>query len=480
MSPQARDTSGTDGGKWWAMFALGLGVLMATLDISIVNVSLPTLMTALQTDFATIQWVILSYVLMVTSLLLGVARLGDILGKRKIYCLGLLVFTAGSLLCGLAPTVGRLIAFRALQGMGAVMTQALGAAIVTEVFPPYERGMALGVIGTIVSVGLALGPAVGGILIGLAGWRSVFLVNVPLGLVAFMAVLKFVPRSAPARTGQRFDLAGAAVLFMVLGGYALGMTLAQRHGFGQWNVLLFLGLAVIGLPLFILIQHRLSQPMLKLALFKNTLFSINLLMSFLVFIVLGGTFITPFFLELVMGYPTRHVGLFMMVVPVCMGLIAPISGSLSDRFGPRGISLIGLMVVVGGCLSVSTLHAGLDGPGIALRLAPLGLGLGIFSSPNNSAIMGGVSREHLGVASGLMALSRNLGHSSGIPLIGVLFTSQVMSAGGLAAGAKVTDAPPAALVAGISGTYRVAALVVTASVILAGLALWLDRGRRRA
>ena len=203
-------------GKWWAMAGIGSGVFMATLDISIVNISLPTMVDALHTSFATIQWVVLSYALVLTSMVLGAARLGDMFPKKRLYLAGLIIFTIGSLLCGLAPEVGWLIGFRALQGIGAVITQALGAAIITEIFPASERGKALGVIGGIVSVGLALGPAIGGILIGVVGWRSVFLVNVPIGVLGMFIVSRYVPQLPPSRLGQRFDILGAVIMLIAL------------------------------------------------------------------------------------------------------------------------------------------------------------------------------------------------------------------------------------------------------------------------
>ncbi|MEW5725000.1 MAG: MFS transporter, partial [Thermodesulfobacteriota bacterium] len=302
MTPDPEPTKAPAPNKWLAMLGVGLGVLMATMDVSIVNLSLPTLVTELHTDFPTIQWVILAYVVVVTSLMMGVARFGDMRGKKEVYTVGLSVFTLGSLLCGLAPSVGWLIGFRGLQGCGAVMTQALGAAIIAEVFPSSERGRALGIIGSIVSIGLALGPAFGGLLIGLAGWRSIFLVNVPLGGAALWVLTRFVPPSKPGPSGQRFDLVGAAVIFLTLGCYALGMTLGQRRGFGDGRVLTLLVSAAAGLALFLWTQKRAAQPMLDLGLFKNVLFSLNLLMSLLVFILVAGMFIMPFFLELVKGY----------------------------------------------------------------------------------------------------------------------------------------------------------------------------------
>jgi EmrB/QacA subfamily drug resistance transporter len=468
-----------EGDKWGTMLAVGAGIFMATLDFSIVNVSLPTLVRIFDTDFATIQWVVLAYVLVVTSNLLAVARLGDMLGMKKLYAAGLAIFTLGSLLCGLAPSVIWLIVFRGIQGLGAVMMQALGTAIVTYAFPPQERGKAMGVIGSTVSIGLALGPALGGILIGYVGWRSIFLVNVPIGAVGLLLVKKFVPSPQPA-PGQRFDPLGMALMFATLLSYALGMTWGQRRGFDLATVQALLIVAAVGLSVFIWTQRRVDQPMLDLNLFKNPLFSMNLIMGWLVFIVLAGTFILPFFLELVKGYSTEKIGTMMMVIPVCMGVIAPIAGNLADRYGPRLISVIGLAITVGGCVAISSFHEGLNYWQLALRLAPMGVGMGMFQSPNNSAVMGEAPRNRLGVASGLLALSRTLGHSSGLPLMGVVFTAHVMRAAGMdPARSSVTDAPASALVAGISGAYLTAAGVIALSTIVAVAAVVKSRKRMK-
>jgi len=463
--------------KWLSLAAVGLGVLMATIDISIVNVSLPTLVQALRTDFPTIQWVILSYVLVITSTMLSMARLGDMVGKKRIYQLGLTVFTLGSFLCGLSPSVGWLIGFRALQGCGAVMVQSLGIALVTEAFPAQERGRALGVMGGIVSVGLALGPPIGGLIIGLASWHWIFLINIPIGILAIGATGLFIPSLETKRGDQRFDLPGGLVLLATIIAYALGMTIGQHLGFRNTQVLLLLSGAVLGLGLFILVEKNSSQPMLSPALFKNVLFSINLIMGWLVFIVLGGTFTLPFYLELVKGFPTVKVGLLMMVVPLSMGLISLAAGALSDRFGPRGISLLGLLLLVAGCLSIAGLKVETTAVGYILHLLPLGLGLGLFLAPNNSAVMGGAPKEHLGVASGLLALSRTLGHTTGIPLAGVLFTTGMMASGRVPSAADLSQAPPQDLVNGLAATFHTTALMITIATALAALAFWLDRRR---
>lgn len=457
------------------MTGVGLGILMATLDISIVNISLPTLVKELHTDFATIQWVTVGYVLVLTSLMLGAARLGDIVGPKKVYLSGLAVFTLGSLLCGASPGVGWLIGFRAFQGLGAAMTQAVGVAIITMVFPPQERGRALGISGGIIAFGLAMGPAIGGLIIGLAGWRWVFLVNVPIGFLAGFVIWKHAPYLRTGQVGQRFDAAGALLLLLTLACYALAMTVGQRIGFATPAVLGLLAAAVVGLFSFVFLETRVNQPMIDLTIFRDPLFSLNLVMGFLTFVMNGGILILPFFLELVMGYSTEKAGLFMMAAPVSMGMVSLWAGTLSDRHGSRLISLIGLLILVGGCLAVGTLHAGVSGLGYLLRVAPIGIGMGLFQAPNNSAVMGRAPRNRLGVASGLLSLSRTLGTSTGLPLMGALFTAHVVALSGLPKLTDLTDLPHEAIAAAVAGTYRTAALFGVVVVVLAWSALKLGR-----
>lgn len=472
-------TANAKNAKWLAMLGVGMGVFMATLDASIVNISLPTLVKDLHTDLATVEWVVLSYVLVLTSLMLGVARLGDMFDKKKLYLGGLALFTISSFLCGLSPNVYWLIGFRALQGLGAALTQALGTAIITEVFPISERGRALGMIGTTVSTGIAIGPPLGGLLIGLVGWKSIFLVNVPVGILALFVVSRFVPSSS-TRPGQRFDSVGAAVLFFTLAFYALGMTIGQQQGFTGGTAELLLFAAVAGLFIFLFIERRIIQPMVDLSLFRNVLFSLNLVMGFLVFVVMAGMFIMPFFLQIVKGFSTEQVGLLLMVNPIAMGVVAPIAGSLSDRFGSRGISLIGLVMIIIGCLTVSTLNPNVGALGFILRMLPFAFGQGMFQSPNNSAIMGAVPRDRLGVASGLLALSRTLGTTTGLPLMGAVFTSLVVTSAHMGATIDINTAPAQALVSGVNGTYRIAAFVILGAVILATVALYIDSRRKLA
>ena len=460
--------------KWPVLIGIGLGMIIGTINYSIVNVSLPTLVAQLQTDFTMIQWVLLAFALTITTLLLTVGRAGDMVGKKKVYLWGLGLFTLASFLCGFSPSVGWLIGFRVLQGVGSVMIQALGLAIVTEVIAPEERGMAIGLMGGAISMGLIAGPGVGGLLIGLAGWRWIFWINVPLGLAALWVVMRHVPKTPPVQTGQRFDAVGALILATTLFCFALAMTLGQDRGFGDVLILGLVTMSVIGLLVFLSVEAVVDQPMMNLRLYKNLLFSFNLAMGFLVFVTLGGFFVMPFYLELVKGYSPAQVGLLMMVVPALMGLISVYVGNLSDRFGPRWIIFLGLVILVPAYWSVSTLKVETSALEYIWRMALVGIGFGIFQTPNNIAIMEAAPREHLGVASGLLALSRSLGQSTGFPFFGAVFSAFALAKGGLSGTNAITTASPEALVEGINGAFRLAALIVLIPVILAAWSWWID------
>lgn len=459
------------------MASVGMGIFLSTIDGSIVNVALPTLVTALDTQFATVQWVVLAYLLTLATIILSMGRLGDMLGKKPVYTTGFVIFTVGSVLCGLSNTVYALIGFRVLQALGASMLMALGTAIITETFPPSERGMALGVSGTLVSVGIVLGPTLGGLILEAFSWHWIFFVNLPVGIIGTLMVLRYVPAIEP-EGGQRFDVPGAATLFLALISLLFALTIGQEAGFGDVRVLGLFATAAVFLPLFIRIEEKASDPMIDLRLFREQLFSVNLVTASLSFISLAGTtLLIPFYLEGVMAYNPAKVGLLMAVVPVMMGALAPLAGSLSDRVGTRPMTVIGLGSMLVGYIAVAGIRIDDSIPVYLLRFAPIGLGLGIFNAPNNSAIMGAAPRQRLGVASGLLAITRILGQTTGIALLGALWATRVgVHAGGLPA-AGPSAAPPAAQVAALQNTmWAAVGLLLGASA----LAIWALRVERRS
>jgi EmrB/QacA subfamily drug resistance transporter len=461
--------------KWFVLSAVGAGVFLATIDGSIVNIALPTLVDELQTTFPVIQWVVLAYLLCVTTLMLSIGRLADMIGKKMIYASGFVVFTIGSTLCGLAPTVTWLIAFRVLQAVGAAMVMALGTAIITEAFPPQERGVALGISGSIVSIGIIIGPTIGGLILSVTSWHWIFLVNLPIGIIGTLMVLRFVPITRPPG-GQRFDYLGALTLFACLLTLLLALTIGQQRGFTD-GLILSLLLVGMGLAaLFIWIERVVEQPMIDLRLFQDKLFTINLVTGFITFVAISGTLLLmPFFLEIVLGFPPRQVGLLLAVVPLAMVFVSPVSGFLSDRFGSRSITLIGLVILVFGYYFVSTLNTQTSGLEYVAKFLLIGVGMGIFQSPNNSAIMGSAPKERLGIVSGLLAVNRTLGQTTGIALLGALWSWRVVNSHRSSLPGGATSAPPLAQVTGLQETMWIVIGMLVVAVFLSAWAFIRER-----
>jgi EmrB/QacA subfamily drug resistance transporter len=463
--------------KWYVMAAVAMGVFLATIDFSIVNIALPTLVDSLDTDFATVQWVVLSYLLTLSTLLLSVGRLGDIRGKKRIYGAGFVVFTIGSLLCGISNSAYMLIAMRVIQGVGAAMVLALGPAIITEAFPANERGRSLGLIGSIVSIGIITGPVLGGLILGRLSWHWIFFVNLPVGLLGIWMVRRYVP-DIPPTGGKHFDFLGAGALFISLLTLLLGLTFGQQMGFSDPVVLSLLGVWLIFLAIFIITELRVQEPMIDLRLFRNGLFSINLITGFLTFVAISGTILLlPFYLQNVRGLDIQTVGLMLMVTPIALGIVAPLSGSLSDRVGSRPVTVVGLIVLVFGYLSMSTLGAETSLVGYVLRLFPIGLGMGIFQSPNNSAIMGAVPKRALGVASSLLAETRTLGSVVGVAVLGAIWATRAVYYNSGPVEGGPTNAPILIQIPAMQDTFLVSAFVVSIALVLA---VWAYVSERRS
>jgi len=457
--------------KWFVMAAVAMGIFLATIDGSIVNIALPTLVSELNATFVTVQWVVLAYLLTLATLLPSVGRLADMRGKKTIYVIGFIVFTVGSVLCGLSPNVGLLIGMRVIQAAGAAMLLSLGPAILTEAFPPNERGRALGLSGAIVSVGIIAGPTLGGLILGSLSWHWIFFVNLPVGILGVWMASRFVPRSHP-RGGQVFDFAGATALLVSLLSLLLALTFGQGWGFASPPILALFALFAGALLLFIRIEMRVVQPVVDLRLFRNFEFSVNLATGLMAFMALSGTILLlPFYLEGIQGFAVSRVGLLLVVTPLSLGIVSPLSGLMSDRFGTRLIIVVGLAILLAGFIGLTTLRVDTPVWGYVLRMVPVGVGLGVFQSPNNSAILGAVSRERLGVASGLLALTRTLGQSMGIAISGAVWAAGVAALYGHLPAGGATAAPLEMQMAAMTRTFMVVSALVAFALVL-GLWAW--------
>ena len=450
--------------KWWILVAVGLCLFLGSVDGSIVNVALPTLMNDFDASFPTIQWVVLAYLLGLTVLVVSMGRLADMVGKKRIFATGLVLFLLGSALCGLAQSVYWLIGFRFLQSIGAAMMLALGVAIMTETWPPQERGQAIGFSAGFISLGIVIGPAIGGMMLQYLSWHWIFYVNIPIGAAALLMVAFFVPSLKPSHRGETFDIGGAVSLGVALLCFTLGITVGQDVGFFAPATLGLFGGAGAALVLFVWIERHARFPMLDLTLFRNPQFSLNLFTGALTFVAISGVvLLLPFYLELVLGMPLRNVGLLMAVVPLVMAFLQPASGILSDRLGTRRVSIVGLGFVMLGYMLMSTLRVDGTPLGYVLRMLPVAIGMATFNSPNNSAIMGSVPRQRLGVASGTLSMVRTLGQLIGIAVLGAVFNSRLAYYSG--GPVNLTEAAPTAIVAALHDQFLLVAALIGVGLV---------------
>ncbi len=464
--------------KWWVMLAVAMGIFLGTIDGSIVNVALPTLVDDFETSFAAVQWVVLGYLLTLATLTLPIGRLGDMVGKKRIYTVGFGVFTLFSVLAGLAPSIEWLIGARIFQAVGAAMLFALGLAIVTEAFPPHERGRALGITGSIVSVGIVIGPTVGGLLIDALSWHWIFFVNLPVGIIGTLTAMRFIP-NVPPPGRQRFDFLGGATFFVALLSFMLALTIGQDRGFADGAVLGLFALAAVALVAFIAVERRAEQPMLDLTLFRNRLLSVNLVTGWITFIGIAGLLILlPFYLQDVLGYEPREIGILLAAAPVTLGIMAPVSGSFSDRVGPRPVTVAGLAILVVAYLFAMTLDVDTTAWHYIAVMIPIGIGMGVFQSPNNSAVMGSVPQERLGVASGMLAITRITGQITGIAVLGAIWAARVAAITGSTGDAS--DAPPTTQAAALQDTLLVVVIAMAGALALAAWGWRLERRQNRA
>ena len=398
---------------------------LATIDGSIVNIALPVLVKEFDTSFSVVQWVVLSYLLTWATLSVSIGRVGDIVGKKKIYVLGFGVFTAASMAVGLAPSIPWLIGLRAVQAVGAAMVLSLGIGILTEAFPDSERGKALGIVGAMVSIGIVTGPTLGGLILQDLSWRWIFFVNLPIGIIGTIMAIRFVPDSPPPG-GQRFDFVGATLFLASLLSILLALTFSQERGFRDPTIIVMLAFGVGSLVAFVVVERLVDEPMVDLTMFSNVDFTVGLTTGFLTFMAMRGLTVTgPFLLIDTLGFELRQAGLILAASPIALGVIAPLSGRAADPYGPRSVTVIGLTVLFSAYLLVQLVDTTTTGIGFSLILAPIGLGMGIFQSPNNSAIMGSVPPDQLGVAGGMLGLNRLLGQVAGFAILITYWSSRV-------------------------------------------------------
>jgi EmrB/QacA subfamily drug resistance transporter len=446
-----------------ALASLAAVMLVPSLAVSIANVALPTIGTDLNAPFAQLQWVVLGYLLAVTTAVVIAGRLGDLVGRRRLLLVGVIIFSASSVACGLVPSISLLVSARFLQGVGSAVMIAMATAIIPEVLPAGRTGRAMGLIGTMSAVGTALGPSLGGGVIAVFGWRAIFLVCAACGLIAFGLSYRYLSASTVTRgTRSAFDWAGSLILAAALGSYALGVTVS----FGSTrliNLALLLG-AAVGTAAFIAVQTKARSPLVSLPLLRNRVLSTGLVTNAIVStVVMGNLIVSPFYLSTSLALSPLKVGLCLSVGPLVAALAGVPAGRMVDNLGPGRLALIGLALLTAAATTLALTRIDWGVAGYVGPLAVLTLGYAFFQAANNTAVMQDAGEAVRGVTSGMLNLSRNLGLITGASVVGAIFShasAGVLEAGGPAAGA----------LAGIHATYAAGALLLLAAMFAAATA----------
>lgn len=444
------------------VIVIALGSFMAGLDATIVNIALPAIAKSFDVSTVAVSWVLNAYLIILVSLLLAASRLGDMKGYRNIFLGGFALFTLGSALCGLSPTLDILILSRMLQAVGGAVISALGAVMVTSYLSASLRGQALGIVAMFTMLGAALGPVVGGFLTSAFSWQYIFLVNLPVGVVAIILGMHILPRRDPVAPEAKMDHAGIGLVFVALGTLIFGLTTLK--GSTPVTGITALVVSAVFWILFFLVERRTSEPLVSLGLFKNRGYTLQNINVMLIQMALAGVMvIMPFYLEMVKKIPADNAGTILLALPIGMILTAPLSGKISDVIGTKKPIITGFAICTVALFLLSTISARTSVGHIGVYLFLLGTGTGIAFSPLNSAVMGECPVKDRGSTSGLVKMMTNLGSSLGVAMVMLVAT--------VAAGPKLAEVSshalsPADLAGAFDATFLFCMVLEITGIIL--------------
>jgi EmrB/QacA subfamily drug resistance transporter len=468
--------------KWIVLSVTTIGALMAAIDSTIVILGLPEMMVKLHADLVEMIWVIMAYILVSTVFLLTFGRVADILGRVRMYNLGFLVFTIGSALCGFSITAGQLIFFRLIQGSGAAMMVVNSVAIITEVFPPNERGRALGLNAITFSFGGVAGPILGGLILTLADWRWIFFINVPVGIVGAVWGYRVLREMSIRKKGERFDVIGAISFSLALTALLIALTLGIQFNFTSPPIIFLFCLFLVGVAIFFWWERRAKNPVLDFTLFKNRVYNFSVLSAMMQSLALFAVnFLIVFYLQGVLGYDPLKAALLLIPLPIMTSIIAPFGGNIADRIGARIPATIGLLIQGAALIWFMRLSPTTPYWQTAVGLGLMGFGGGLFYPPNTSAAMNASPQNRLGIASGTLATLRQAGMVTSFALALAVAASSlprdVMMQ--LFVGNNVTlgSAPMRAFVTGMHSAFLVSTVLV---LIAAGISFVRGKEDRHA
>jgi EmrB/QacA subfamily drug resistance transporter len=467
----------------WIVFALSASSsFITTLDGSIVNIGLPAISRTFNVGVSgPIEWIIIGYLVIIASVLLTFGRLADMIGRKPILLMGLIIFVLGSALCGMAPSLWLLILARLFQGLGGALIFAVNIAMITSSFPTTERGLALGLNAVVVSLGVSAGPTIGGIITQYLTWRWIFYVNVPVCIAVLLGVFYFYKERRPQQSirGQ-FDPIGATLLGIAFAALTLGISFGQEWGWFSAGTLGSLALGVVMLGIGVYVESHVEHPIIHLRLLTNRVFAFaNISFMLCMMALFAPGFLLPFYFEELRGFSTIQTGLMLTPLSIMLAIVAPFSGMLADRFGSRWLSPIGLAIACFGLFLLSQIGMHSSTWDIIWRLVVIGFGQGIFQSPNTRTMMGAAPRDEQGEASGLLATGRVIGQSLSVALTGTVFAGLgAAAAGTILSSSQVHGLSPAS-VANLQNTFVNgfhAALLTCAAFAALGIFTAMARG----
>ncbi|HSV42134.1 MAG TPA: MFS transporter [Methanomassiliicoccales archaeon] len=456
-------SSGWSRSQRFMIISISLATFMSSLDASIVSIAIPTIAEEFRTTTTMVSWIIIIYGLMLSSLLLSFGKLADITGFKRWFMIGLVIFTAGSALSGLAPSIELLIAFRALQGVGGSILAALTLAMVSRYLPQESKGKGLGIVSTFLALGVALGPVIGGVLTEYLSWRWIFFVNVPFCAIAIVMGLRYVPADAAGRNDlSGFDVRGAVLFFASISAFLLALNLSNQWGWASPSIIGLIMLAAVLLFLFLWNERKAISPMLARSIVSNR----NILMeNFAGLSIMGATggaiLLMPFYFELVRGQSTSDTGFLLLSSSVAIMIFGFLAGKLSDRSGSRMLCVAGCLVAAGSFAMLATIGTATSMIFVLFSLFLLGAGFGTYLSPAGNLILRQTRKEDEGVSTGLINTTRNLGYIIGLTIMESVFAMAVV---------KNLGATPAELVQGFHAAFWVGMAICLVAALFAFMA----------
>lgn len=419
---------GSDQKQWQTLSILAVPLFMMLLDVTIVNIAIPHIMLAFNVGITDIEWILNIYVLIFAALLITLGRLGDIYGRKIMFLSGLGVFTIASLLCGLAPTFTLLLVARGIQAIGAAAMLPATLSILNVIFANKNRGLALGIWGAVAGAANALGPVIGGALVSAYSWRWIFLVNIPIGVIAFIVAIRMISESKDVQTSPRIDVPGVTTISISLFSLTYALVEGQKYGWTSAVILSLFAASLVSFIAFIFIQLRSKSPLVRLGFFRNVTFSTGNGVSLTVtFGLLGVIFLLALFLQLVLGFSAIKAGLTLLPMPVAIMVIAPFAGRLSDRIGSRWLLFAGMLIAALGIYLLSNLTVSTTEQELILPLAICGIGMGLVIAPTTTAVMASVPVNQSGAAAGILATTRQVGSVLGLAVTGAILQNRLVA-----------------------------------------------------